>query len=323
MGTRLMGIEIGNTHIKMLEVVKSGARIEIEKFSLLKTPPNCFLDGVISQVEPIKKVISEELKVQKYRSKKVVAVIQSSQVITRNIIMEKHSEKMIKPLLQMKIETFLPIESDQYQMDFKILGEVEEEQHIKNKWMVVAAPKTIVVSMTDLLKGLKLRPLSITIPSEALQSVLHPSIHTQEELLGNILVIDLGGKSTTVTILTEKETYLTRRIAFGMEHLHEKSNEIEGYLVRIFRPQIEYNILAEIERILQFYYSNQEAEVIEKIYLIGGGANLQGIKSYIRDALNIPVETIESLELFTDKTDRGFKYQISFFVNVLGAIQAL
>ena len=317
-----MGIEIGNTHIKILEVVKSGTKIEVKKFSLLKTPSDCILDGVINQIEPIKKMISEELKVQKYRAKKVVTVIQSSQVITRNIIMENHSEKIVKELIRMKIETFLPIESNQYQMDFRMLGALEEEQD-KNKWMVVAAPKTVISPIVNLLKGLKLRPISITIPSEALQSILHSFIGMQNERNESVLILDLGGRSTTVTILTDKEIYLTRKIAFGMEDLDQKDRDTEDYFIKIFRPQIEYNILSEIERILQFYYSSQESDVIKKIYLIGGGAQLKGIKSYIRDALNIPVETMESLESFVDLSNIDFKGHISFFINLLGAIQTL
>lgn len=319
---RLMGIEIGSTHIKIIETVRSETTIAVKKFSLLKTPPECILDGVISQIDPIKKVILEELKAKKYRSKKVVVVIQSSQIVIRNIIMEKQSEKMTKPWLQMQMETFLPIENNQYQIDFKVVEEVEEEGQIKNKWMLVAAPNTVILPITHLIKGLKLRPVSITIPSEALHHIFYPLASTDDGALSNILVLDIGGSSTTVTILTEGRTYLTRIIRFGIEHIEDK-NYKEEYSIKVIRPQIEYNILSEVERILQFYYSTKEANPIRRIYLIGGGANVKGMESYIRDALNIPVEPIDFLEDITDVPEIEFKQQISLFINILGAVYGL
>lgn len=323
LAVRLMGIEIGNTHIKILEVVKSGAKIEVKKFSLLKTPPDCILDGVISQIDPIKKVISKELKAKRYRSKKVVAVVQSSHIIIRNVIMEKQPEKIIKQFIQMKIESFLPIESEQYQIDFRVLEELEEEGQIKNKLMLVAAPKRVILPLASLLRSLKLRPLSITIPSEALQSIFHLSMGMSQEVVDTILVIDMGGKSTTVTIITEDGTYLTRMIPFEIEKLDEKNDQKEDYFTKVIRPQLEYNIISEIERILQFYYSSEGKGAISKIYLIGGGANMKGIKSYIRDAFNIPVESMEFSESVTEIPDIGFKQDISFFANVLGAVHML
>lgn len=322
MTRRLTGIEIGSTHIKIIEAVRSEATIAVKKFSLLKTPPECILDGVISQIDPIKKVILEELRAKKYRSKKVVVVIQSSQIIIRNITMEKQSEKMTKSWLQMQMETFLPIESNQYQIDFKVVEEVEEEGQIKDKWMLVAAPNTVILPITHLIKDLKLRPISITIPSEALHHIFYPLARTDDEALSNILVLDMGGRSTTVTIFAEGRTYLTRIIEFGIEHIEDK-NYKEEYSIKVIRPQIEYNILSEVERILHFYYSTKEANPIRRIYLIGGGANVKGMESYIRDALNIPVESIDFLEYITDVPEIKFKQQISLFINILGAVYGL
>lgn len=324
MATSLMGIEIGNTNIKIIEVVKHSTTLIVKRFSLLKTPSDCINNGMISNSDPIKKVIAKELKAKKYKTKKVVVVIQSSNIIIRNVMMEKQPEKIIEQLIEIKTEDFLPIERAQYQIDFKIIEEVEEEGVIKNRLMLVAAPNAVVLPVASLMKSLKLIPVSITIPSEALQSVFHLQTGMLYEAGDNILVLDFGGKSTTVTIIVGGEVCLTRLIEFSVENLSEKlDEEQDDYFAEVIMPQIEYNIVSELERILQFYYSSYGNNRIKKIYLIGGGANIKGIREYIRDALNIPTERVSHFDSITEIPNIGFEDYTRFFVNSLGAINSV
>lgn len=334
MATSLMGIEIGNTNIKIIEVVKHSTTLIVKRFSLLKTPSDCINNGMISNSDPIKKVIAKELKAKKYKTKKVVVVIQSSNIIIRNVMMEKQPEKIIEQLIEIKTEDFLPIERAQYQIDFKIIEEVEEEGVIKNRLMLVAAPNAVVLPVASLMKSLKLIPVSITIPSEALQSVFHSQTGMLYEAGDNILVLDFGGKSTTVTIIVGGEVCLTRLIEFSVENLSKKLNEAQtsmlksdeeqdDYFAEVIMPQIEYNIVSELERILQFYYSSYGNNRIKKIYLIGGGANIKGIREYIRDALNIPTERVSHFDSITEIPNIGFEDYTRFFVNSLGAINSV
>lgn len=334
MAISLLGIEIGHTNIKIIEVVKRGATLVVKRFSLLETPDDCIHNGAISNIDPIKDVIAAELKAKKYRAKKVVAVVQSSNIIIRNVSMEKQPEKIIKQLIEIKTEEFLPIERGQYQIDFKIIGEVEEKGVIKNKLMLVAAPNTVVLPVASLMKRLKLIPVAITIPSEALQNIFHPQTRMIYETVDNALVLDIGGKSTTATIIASNEACLTRMIEFGVETLQEMINEVQMSLGtldeerdenfgRVIRPQIEYNIVSEVERILQFYYSSYGNGGIKKIYLIGGGANINGIRGYMRDALNIPTEKMGHFELIKEAPGVEFENYARFFVNSLGAINGI
>ena len=123
-------------------------------------------------------------------------------------------------------------------------------------------------------------------------------------------------------------------IEFGSEYLSEKINETqisldqeeedeEAYFAKVIRPQVEYNIVSEVERILQFYYSSYGNGAIKKIYLTGGGANVRGIRGYMRDALNVPTEKISHFDSVTEAPGIEFESYTRFFVNVLGAINGL
>lgn len=334
MAKSILGLEIGSSNIKIIEVVKKGITLEVQRFSLLDTPTDCINNGVISNIEPIRKVIAEELRLKKYKANKVVMIVQSSNIIIRNAIMDKQPEKVIRQLLEIKTEDYLPVERGQYQIDFKITNEYEENGVIKNKLLLVAAPNAVVLPAASLVKSLKLTPILISIPSEALGYVFNANSRMIYEGIKNVMILDIGGKSTTATIVSEEEAILTRTIDFGVEHINEIINESglaqkaqgeaeEDYLTGIIRPEIEYNIVSEVERILQFYYSSYSSGIVKKIYLTGGGANIKGIRGYIRDALNIPTEKLSRFDTVMDNKGIEFESYARFFVNILGAINGL
>lgn len=329
--TRVLGIEIGSHLIKMIEVIKRGEYLTVQRYSILHTPPNCICNGIISKKKVLYKVISEELKSQKYKARKVVAIVQSSHIIIRNILMEPYAEKTIKQLLEIKPETFLPIEKKQYQVDYKILGKVEQEE-VKNKLEVVAAPNDIIFPLAELMEDLKIKPICISIPSEALANIftLEPRMIYDENK--NIMIIDMGGCSTTVTIIAENGEVLTRIISSGVEDantgglrfydLDSKEMEtFEEYFLTIMKPQIESRIVPEIEKILHFYYANYQAPPIKKIYLIGGGANINGLRAYLRDILNTPTKKVNQLDFVHVAPKIEFEKYIGLFVNIIGAIR--
>lgn len=331
----ILGIEIGSSTIKLIEVTRKAATITIEKFSVLDTPKGSIQDGVIDQLESIRQVISKEIKKKQYRAKQVVAVVDSSNIIIRRTIINQMPEKAIRQLLEIKTDEYLPVEKENYQIDFRVLRELDEEGVNKNEILLVAAPNEVIVPIAKLIKDLKLQPILISIPSEALGNVFGVEKRMIYEALDDLLVLDIGGKSTTATVISRGQAILTRSINFGVDSINDAINENGGsekvaatskdeqHLLDIIRPQIEYSIISELERILQFYYSTFENRPIKKIYLVGGGANIKGVRTYIRDAFNIPAEKLSCFSTVVENSGIEFEPYHRFFVNILGAINGL
>lgn len=335
MSEHIMGIEIGSSNIKIIEVSRKAATLIVHKFSIIATPTESISNGTIINTDALRKVIAQELSEKKYRAKKVVSVIQSSSILIRNVTMEKQPEKIIKEILDMKTEEYLPVERSQYQIDFKVMREFEEEGKEKNELLLVAAPNSVVLPIASLIKSLKLVPVLITIASEALGNVFGQKRRLIYDSAPNVLVLDIGGTSSNTTIISDYQAVLTRNIDFGVENINKALDDVaqnkglldkemnDEHISDLIRPQVEYNIISEVERILQFYYSNFGNGTIKKIYLIGGGANIKGIRAYIRDALNIPTEKLSEFSAVVEAPNVEFEAYRRFFVNILGAINGL
>jgi len=62
---------------------------------------------------------------------------------------------------------FLPIDIDNYRVDYKILQTIKEKGSEKYKVFVTAVPKNILQSYVDVLQGLDLKPLAVDIPANS------------------------------------------------------------------------------------------------------------------------------------------------------------
>ena len=335
MSDHILGIEIGSSNIKIIEVSRKGAMLDVHKFAMIETPEDSINNGVITNADVLRKVIGEELVSRKFTAKKVACVIQSSSIIIRNVVMDKQSDKIIKEILAMKLEEYLPIEKSQYQVDYKIAREFREEDKEKYELALVAAPNSIIMPLAALMKSLKLVPIMINIASEAVGNVFGGPRRLVYEASENVVVLDIGGHSSNATIVSEGQAILNRYIDFGVEQINQLIEEAqhrqsildkkisEEEVFEIVRPQIEYNIISEVERILQFYYSNYSNGVIKKVYLVGGGATIKGIRSYVRDALNIPTEKLTEFNSVSEAPGADFEGYKRFCINILGAINGI
>ena len=334
MPAHILGIEIGNSLIKLLEVSKVGNYTKIHQFSMLEPPKNSIKDGEIQDIQSLQKLILEELHDKKYQAKKVVVIIQSSQIIYRQIEIKKMSEKAISQWLEVKIEDFLPIKSRNYQLDYKVIGEVKESQTVKDRVLLVATPRPMIAKNMQLIKALHCKPILVTHSAEALAYLCLSEPNLELKKMPGIMVMDIGGKTTHITIISNKGYVLSKVILYGIEKIDREIEQApkmkdEGNITmtscrneRIY-SQIYYNILKEVKQLLDFFEEHFKCERVAKIYLIGGGSKIKGLRSYIRDALELPTEIMNQLETILMAPRIDFEEYVELFMNLLGGVKAV
>lgn len=327
----MLGIEIGNSTIKLVEVSKSSNRLIVENFALVDTPKGSIDNGIITDVDVLYGVISSTLRERRFRAKKAVMIVESSLVITRNIDVEKQTEKQLKQLIRMRSEEYLPVDTENHQFDFSVIKEFEDEGVKKLSILLVAVPNSIVYPMLNLASKLKVQVKAMTIPSDAVANVFSDG--------EGVIVVDMGSKSTTATILNEGRAALGRYISVGLDEIKNDRTSMQKKSINIdgsedeaaataeadsyFKPQIESDIISEIDRLIQFYYSRKESKRIQKAYIIGGGAGIGELAHYMKESLHIPVERLTSIGFVSDRSNQGFERVTPVFANLVGAINGL
>lgn len=323
MSAHILGIEIGNSWIKLLEVSKMGGYTKIHQFSMLETPKDSMKDGEIQDIQSLKKLILKELEEKKYQAKKAVVIVQSSQIIYRQIELKKMSEKAMSQWLEVKIEDLLPIKSRNYQLDYKVVGILKQEQNIRNRVLLVATPRTIITKTMQLIKALHCTPILITNSAEAIAYLCLSEPFFELKKIPAMMVMDIGCETTHITIVSNKGDVLSQSILYGTHQLDKPISEAWESEEGVIYAQIDYHILKEAKQVLQFFEDHFKCEKVSKIYLIGSGTKIKGIRSYIRDELELPTEIMNQLDTILMAPQANFERYVELFINLLGGVKAV
>ncbi len=163
-----------------------------------------------------------------------------------------------------------------------------------------------------------------------------------------IAVIDLGSETTIVNVLKDKVPEFNRVTLMGSSDIDqaifdalnlEKQHEAraEGYKklygivsTKNLNNELEWQcsnaakevmdeVIKSVKTCFDFYTTRCAGDEISKIYLIGGGAQMKGLKEYFELLLNAPTYPVNQLEIdgieFSPNLDMG---KINYLINALG-----
>lgn len=339
---RILGIQIGSEMIKLIETTRNkGAALNVERCSYIDTPANSVSNGTITDVEVLKEAISNEMAAQGMKGKKVVVVFESTATINRTAIINKQTHSAIRSLLDTKPEDYLPVTGAEYQIDYKIMREFKDENgQDKMELMIVAVPNSIISPIIKLMDDLKLDIQRITIPSEALIKIFNKTAGIIKYLPSESCVINVGNLTSSVIFIRDGQANFYKNVDFGLtayQNLLKESylnsdvslmppelkSQYDAQVREVAYPMIESQLIRPLERLTQFYTTRFAQKNIETVYLIGGGASIDFLDTYLSEAIGIPVVKVEHLNNITSNGLTKFNESSPYFIDILGAINGL
>lgn len=315
---KFLGIDIGTSAIKAVELARRGERIFLENYGEIKSEAfytksfRTFEKNVLSlSLEEIALAIKAILKEAEIKTKKCVFTIPDFATFFTTFELPPMSEKEISEAIKYEAKQYIPLPLSEVMLDWKVIeGVYIGKEKTKLKILLVAVPHELINQYQSIatFSGLELAFLEAEV-----FSLVKSLIPEDEKRV--VAIVDLGLQSTTCSI-TDKRTLkishsfdisanqFTEQIARGLmveskiaESLKQKYGilDIEGpglkgrpSVKNILLPLID-ELVKEIERIFAgFYYS--EGKEVQKIILSGGTALLPGLVEYFRDYFKIEVE---------------------------------
>jgi type IV pilus assembly protein PilM len=218
---------------------------------------------------------------------------------------KEHDDKSFRNFIEFSLEENIPLSPRDAVFDYDIVGH-EGDNLIAN---VVALPSVIADSYYDVFKESGVIPLCFEIEAEAIgRAVLsHQARETGlivdfGALKSNIMIV-VGDVVRFATVIDIGSDRLTSAIARYMKISEQEAENIKrsgGFLPTKENKQvfeILLNIVSvlrdEINKYLLYWNAHQDDGVqnpsVEKILLVGGGANLEGLDEYLSTCFDLPV----------------------------------
>lgn len=312
----MLAIELGSSHIKIGLARYAKGIVNVEEAFIVDLPEQIYSDGKILEAEVMRSKIFNEIVDRGIKAKEVYLTINGSNVITREIILPDVKDEELDEMITYEIQQYMPINLEEYHIEYKILERFESEEQTKIRILVAAVSKEDVDSYYKFLLGLQLKPLVMDINGNAISKLFKSGTRVNGgEALGNkkVALIDLGSKSINVTVVGNGIVYLSRMI-----EAEEELNQIKAE-----RDYIDSEVLnalgGRIKRVFQFYVSRYAGSQIDQVLLFGGLSNDERLVQHLLSEFTIPVAVIHQLNT-VEVSGKSKSVDLKRYLNMLGCL---
>lgn len=292
----ILGIDLGTSGIKIIELSRSGGgRFELKNYGILdfipkdKSSPK--LDDQLF-ISGLKNLLNKG----KFSTKDAIASISSSLTFTTIIEMPYLSEKDLAKAIPFEARKYIPIPLKEVILDWSIINVKQAGDHTNVEVFLAAVPKDQTERYKNIFISTGLNLKALELENIALGRAL-----TEEDVSPSV-IINLGGRSTSITVLDKRFERISRNYEVGgfeitkalSEKLSisfeeaEKIKKIEG-----LKPgssnfstisSIIDLIFFEAKKVISNYEESRKVKV-NKIILAGGQADMAGLKDYFTEKL--------------------------------------
>lgn len=318
MAGKVLSIEIGTQTTRVVEMDYRIKNPKIYHFFSIPTPEDAIADGSVRLVPEFVEQIKNQLIQYKIKTKKVIFVMNSTRIANRDVVIPMVKEKQIHPLLITNSAEFFPVDLTQYQLVHNIVEKNEEEKQYKLN--VLAVPNEIISSYRAFAQALNLEIEALDYMGN---SIVQGMIRLMDAPVKVVIKVD--EISSMLTILRNDKLELQRNISYGISEAVDRVMESTVYgrtenfseglavlrkhpciLSRLEEKQGEQQLaedvtesvralVGNIGRILDYYTSRNQDSAIRQIWLIGIGADCQGLRELLSNELNVSVQVMTEL----------------------------
>jgi len=308
-----LGIDIGTSAIKMVELQKEGNFIRLKNYAeyrpeddskeliTFRSSMTPFSETELSSI--LKNIISGA-NIETKRANFSIPVFSSFLTL---IEMPQMSEEEIPKAIEFQANKYIPVPLSEVFLNWVIIkkdkGFIRESNQDKIEILLVAAPKDIVERYSKLASdvGFELKLLEVENFSLARSLIDTKNLN---------LIIDIGARTSSITIVDNGFIRLSSFLEFSGFHFTKAISErikvdearaerlkIENGLLKKPQSQIREAILPLFDKLAFFvesaintYLAKNPQKEFEKIILTGGSSRMPGIIEYFSEKFQISIE---------------------------------
>ncbi len=313
---KMVGIDIGTSSIKIVEISRFGQGKTVENYGEIKSAS--FYKELMDANQKGRSLLSND-----FIAKTIRGVLDEANIKTKSAIFSipdfstfctsfeipQMTEKEIPNAIYFNASQYITLPISEVTLDWLVEPSLQRDKSKPIKVFLVAVPNQVIQSYKEIarLAGLKLYALE----AEAL-GVARALVKNNKK---SICIIDIGAQSSTINIVERgflRKSYsfnfnsgqLLKSVAQVLEVDLAQAQDIINKEGLLFKRQdvtkalylLIDPLLADIKNIVEEFLQ-AEKKPIEEIYLTGGTANLPGLKEYFSESLK---KTVLAPNCFSD-----------------------
>ncbi len=317
----LLGIDIGPSAVKLVELSRSGSRFRVEAFATEPMSEGAMDDRNLIDPGVVGEVIKRAWRKSGTRLRRAAVAVPTSSVITRSVPMPaEFKEGDIEINMPIEASQYIPYPIEEVYLDFEIKGRSQTSEDMQDV-MLVASRKENVYTREAALKEAGLVPAVVDVEVYALENMFRlmlenlakPSDQGGQIKLskggeGLTALVDIGATITNLYILQDNRVIFAREQGFGCDDLTiriaesygvpreqaeqmKRSGEMSGEMVETVMEPFKQMLAEQIGHGLQFFFSSDQYASgrynVDTIALVGGGAMIRGLDQTVAQIIGI------------------------------------
>ncbi|MCP5159364.1 MAG: pilus assembly protein PilM [Gammaproteobacteria bacterium] len=318
----MLGIDIGPSAIKVVELSRSGTRFRVEAFAIEPLGEGMLEDRNPVDPEAVGEVIKRACRNAGTRTRRAAVAVPTSGVITRTVPMPaEFKEGDIEINISIEASQYIPYPVEEVYLDFEVKGRSQASSEMQDV-VLVATRKENVDTREAALKEAGLTPVVVDVEGYALENSfglimdnLPPrtgesdgGLNLSKGREGLVALFDIGATVSTLYILQGNQIIFSREQGFGCDQLTlriaeayglsreqaeraKRSGQVADDFAEMILEPFKQMLAEQIGHTLQFFFSSDVfvsgRYTVDSIVLIGGGAMIVGLDRVVADVLGI------------------------------------
>jgi type IV pilus assembly protein PilM len=306
-GQTAVGLSIGSSSIKIVELKKAGKIWKLLHFGIVQLPEDVVVNREI--VNPI--AVTESVKTLvnqiKLKNKSVCTAISGTSMIIKRMMLEVPNMRELQDQVFWEAEQYLPFEVSEVVMDYHVLSRDKEN---KTDILLVAVKKAVLDSYMSAIEASGLKPKIVDVDFFALQNLYEANYPMNPNEA--VAIVDIGASALKITVVHGGVPVFTKDSAVGGRNLTAEIQKnlnlsyVDAETLKIgggqgaTTPQevsdlmhvMAENFATEIKRALDFYNASSSGAPVSYVLLAGGSSKLPGLSKIVEESVGLPTQLI-------------------------------
>jgi type IV pilus assembly protein PilM len=307
----VVGLDIGSSAVKAVELKPSGKTFRVSAFGIEPVPPDSIVDGAIIDGAAVADAIQRLFENKAFKTKEVAASLSGNAVIVKKISLPVMSEAELSESIYWEAEQYIPFDIQDVNLDYQILDSGKGDGKGTMDVLLVAAKKDKIADYTGVISQAGRIPVIVDVDAFALQNAYETNYGLDSRSV--IVLLNAGASAININIVSGGQSVFTRDISIGgnayteavqkelnlqfeTAELAKKGEMVDGVRYDEVKPVLHAmteNVLLEIQKTFDFFKATASSDRIDRILTSGGACGVDGFAHALEERFGAPVEVFD------------------------------
>src|SRR6266567_4992157 len=205
----LVGLDIGSSSVKAVELQRKGGRLELLSLGYENLQTDTIVDGQIMELNNVSNVIANIFRDHQIKTDRVAAGVSGHSVIVKNIVVPQMSEEELHESFSWHAEEHIPFDIADVNLDYQITGRSDDALHV----LMAACKSDKIANVKQAIQLAGKQPVVIDIDAFALQNCYEVNYQPNDGEV--IALLNIGAATMNINILNGHRSIFARDASVG------------------------------------------------------------------------------------------------------------